>query len=209
MPSPFNPRLLLQSPLVLASHNQGKIAELQAILTPFIQPLYSIKDLNLPEPEETGLTFEENALIKAKQAAKLSKLPALADDSGIVIPALDGAPGVLSARWAGEKRDFGLAMDKVHMQLIKKGFPILENCHAFFISVLAIAWPDGYHQTFEGRIDGTLTWPPRGTKGFGYDPIFIPDHYNQTFGEMETAQKNSISHRAQAFAKFKKFCLHM
>ena len=203
------PRYLLQGPLVLASHNPGKITELQAIIPPSIRPLYSIKDLGLSEPEETRVTFEENALIKAKQAAILSKLPSLADDSGIVIPALDGAPGVVSARWAGEKRDFNVAMGKVYKELGKKGITAITGCPAFFISVLAIAWPDGHHQSFEGRIDGTLAWPPRGTKGFGYDAMFVPDGYTQTFGEMDPTQKNTISHRAKAFAKFKEFCLHV
>ena len=209
MQRPSHPRYLLQGPLVLASHNPGKITELQAIIPPSIRPLYSIKDLGLPEPEETGVTFEENALIKAKQAAILSKLPSLADDSGIVIPALDGAPGVVSARWAGEKRDFNVAMGKVYKELGKKGITAITGCPAFFISVLAIAWPDGHHQSFEGRIDGTLAWPPRGTKGFGYDAMFVPDGYTQTFGEMDPTQKNTISHRAKAFAKFKEFCLHV
>lgn len=191
--------------LVLATHNAGKLVELQEILQPYIPKLYAIKDLGLPEPEETGDSFQSNALLKASLAARASNIPALADDSGIVIPALDGAPGIYSARWAGDKRDFNMAMQKVYHELqYRYQNPRLENFSAYFVCALAVAWPDGYNKIFEGQLNGTLTWPPRGKFGFGYDPIFVPTGYNKTMAELNPSVKNIISHRAQAFTQLKK-----
>ena len=180
--------------LVIASHNGGKVAEIAVLLEPFGLGVVSAADLDLEEPEETGTTFEANALLKAEAAAQAAKLPALADDSGLVVSALGGEPGVYSARWAGPDRDFALAMAKVEKALEGK-----SDRSAHFVCVLALAWPDGQTATFAGRIDGTLVWPPRGEHGFGYDPMFQPGGLDKTFGEIEPVTKHGMSHRARAF----------
>jgi XTP/dITP diphosphohydrolase len=185
--------------LVVATHNPGKARELAEILENRFQ-LVTAGDLNLTEPEETETSFVGNALLKARAAADASGLPALADDSGLSVAALDGSPGVYSARWAGPDRDFYVAMRKVEERLEEADG---EDRSAWFTCALALAWPQGVAVVVEGRIDGTLTFPPRGTRGFGYDPIFIPKGGDRTFGEMEPAAKDAVSHRAQAFAKLK------
>lgn len=194
-------RRLSENKLVVASHNPGKVREISDLLKPYGLSLISAADLNLPEPEETGTTFVENAVIKALACSRVSGLPAISDDSGLVIPALDDAPGIYSARWAGPGKDFKLAMKKVMDKL--KG----KDQSAYFYCALAIAWPDGHVEIFEGRVDGALTWPMRGDKGFGYDPIFIPAGHDITFGEMEPVKKHAISHRANAFRKFIAGCV--
>ncbi|MGE0045050.1 MAG: RdgB/HAM1 family non-canonical purine NTP pyrophosphatase [Hyphomonadaceae bacterium] len=185
----------LRGRLVVASHNAGKVREIHDLLGPLGLEPVSAGDLGLPEPEETEPTFAGNAILKACAAAEASGLPALADDSGLSVEALGGAPGIYSARWAGEPRDFNAAMARVWRELAGA-----ENRRAKFVCVLALA-RDGSVETFEGEIEGTLTWPPRGNKGFGYDPMFAPDGHAQTFGEMDPAQKHAMSHRARAFAK--------
>ncbi len=187
--------------LVIASHNPGKVAEIAALLRPQGARAVSAAELGLAEPEETGTGFEANAVLKALAAATASDLPALADDSGLVVPALDGAPGVHSARWAGEERDFGAAMARVEQALGDN-----PDRSAWFSCILALAWPDRHCECFEGRVTGTLVWPPRGDKGFGYDPIFVPDGHHQTFGEMDAEAKHAMSHRADAFAKLAGAC---
>ena len=182
--------------LVVASHNAGKVKEIADLLAPFPIDIVSAAALNLPEPEETGDTFTANAVLKAEAAVKGSGLPALADDSGLAVAALDGAPGLYSARWAGPERDFQMAMAKVQEKLGQN-----PNRRAHFISVLALAWPDGHVECFEGRVHGEMTWPPRGDLGFGYDPMFLPDGYTLTFGEIPYDEKQRISHRAVAFQK--------
>lgn len=184
--------------LVVASHNPGKVAEIEALLAPYGVATVGAAALGLPEPEETGLTFEENAALKAREAAEASGLPALADDSGLVVPALGGAPGIYSARWAGPGKDFRVAMERVQRELGQK------DRRAHFVAVLALAWAEGDIATFRGEAHGTLVWPPRGERGFGYDPIFIPDGYETTFGEMDPVDKHRISHRARAFEKLVK-----
>jgi len=185
--------------LLVATHNPGKARELAEILeNRFV--LVTAGELGLPEPEETEASFVGNALLKARQAADASGLPALADDSGMSVAALDGAPGIYSARWAGPDRDFYAAMRKVEQRLEETG---AEDRAAWFTCALALAWPHGAAVVVEGRIDGTLTFPPRGTRGFGYDPIFVPEGGTRTFGEMDPAAKDAISHRARAFAKLK------
>lgn len=185
--------------LVIASHNAGKVREIAELLGPHgIEPV-SAGALGLPEPEETGTTFIANAELKALQAADLSGMPALADDSGLVVDALNGDPGIFSARWAGPDKDFNLAMRLVWENIAAKGPDAGHDAH--FICALALAWPDGHVEAFEGRVDGTLVWPPRGDKGFGYDPMFQPLGHAITFGEMEPAAKHGMSHRADAFAK--------
>jgi len=184
------------SALIIASHNAGKVREIDALLSPFGVSVRSAAALGLPEPEETGTTFVENALLKARAAAAAGGLPALADDSGLSVRVLGGAPGIYSARWAGENKDFGLAMDKVR-ELVAE----FEDWHASFHCALALAWPDGAERVYEGQVDGVLTFPPAGDKGFGYDPIFRPEGYTVTFGEMDPAEKHKISHRAQAFSR--------
>lgn len=193
-------RRLAPGRLVIASHNEGKVREIAELLAPFgIEPV-SAAALDLPEPEETGVTFVDNADLKARLAADLSGLPALADDSGLCVDALDGRPGVLSARWAGETRDFGLAMERVHRELSARQPEASRAAH--FICALALAWPqDGQCENFEGRVDGSLVWPPRGENGFGYDPMFQPIGHELTFGEMDPAAKHAMSHRADAFRK--------
>ena len=185
--------------LVVATHNAGKARELAEILENRFQ-LITAGDLSLPEPDETETTFVGNALLKARAAADASGLPALADDSGLSVAALDGAPGIYSARWAGPGRDFAVAMRKVEERLDETEDP---DRSAWFTCALALAWPQGPAVVVEGRVDGTLAFPPRGGRGFGYDPIFTPVGHDLTFGEMEPARKDAMSHRAQAFAKLK------
>jgi len=193
-------RRLAPSRLVLATHNPGKIREIAALLGPFGMDVVAAGDLGLPEPEETGLTFAANAELKALAAATASGLPALADDSGLCVDALDGAPGIYSARWAGPSKDFGVAIARVHDEMgeVRNG--------AHFVCALTLAWPDGHFETYEGRIDGTLVWPPRGTLGFGYDPMFVAEGMTATFGEIDPAVKHGMSHRARAFAQLVAAC---
>jgi XTP/dITP diphosphohydrolase len=189
-------RKLQPGKLVIASHNPGKVREIAALLEGRGLDVVSAKELDLPEPEETGTTFVMNAELKARAAADLSGLPALADDSGLCVEALGGEPGIFSARWAGEAKDFGEAMRRVEARLAE-----VENAprDAHFVCALALAWPDGHVEWFEGRVDGCLVSPPRGDKGFGYDPMFVPDGRAETFGEMDQDEKHRISHRADAF----------
>ena len=195
-------RKLAPGKLVIASHNAGKVREIGALLAEHGIEAISAADLDLPEPEETGTTFVANAELKALQAADLSGLPALADDSGLCVEALGGDPGVYTANWAETPngRDWNLAMTKVEQALATKGPDASRAAH--FVCVLALAWPDGHVQWFEGRAEGTLTWPPRGDVGFGYDPVFVPAGGDQTYAELDPAQKHAISHRADAFAQF-------
>ena len=200
-PGPQAVRKLGPGKLVIASHNAGKVREITALLGPYgVEPV-SAAELDLPEPEETGATFIANAELKARAAADLSGLPALADDSGLCVEALNGDPGVFTADWAETPtgRDWNLAMRKVEDALAAKGPDASRDAH--FVCVLALAWPDGHVQWFEGRADGTLTWPPRGLVGFGYEPVFVPLGREQTFAELDPAEKHAISHRADAFAK--------
>lgn len=180
--------------LVLATHNKGKVVEIGNLLAPYGCTVVSAGELGLPEPEETGLTFAENAIIKAQAAASESGEVALADDSGLAVNALGGEPGIYSARWAGPEKDFAMAMRQVNEKL-----GVAADRSAAFICVLALAWPDGHVETIEGRCPGTLVWPPRGEGGFGYDPMFLPEGSSQTFGEMSLGDKQAISHRARAF----------
>ena len=196
----MRPQIARGERLVVASHNLGKVTEIEALLAPYGIQTVGAAALGLPEPEETGSTFEANAELKARAAAEASGLPALADDSGLVVPALDGAPGIYSARWAGPTKDFRIAMERVRRELGDK------ERRAHFVAVLSLAWPDGDIATFRGEVHGQLTWPPRGERGFGYDPMFIPDGYNETFCEMDPAHKHRISHRARAFEKLVKAC---
>lgn len=192
-------RKLAPGKLVIASHNEGKVREIKALLAPFgIEPV-SAGSLGLPEPEETGTTFVANAELKAMQAADLSGLPALADDSGLCVDALGGDPGIFSARWAGPSKDFGAAMQLVEQKIGETGPDAARDAH--FICALALAWPDGHVEWFEGRVDGTLVWPPRGAHGFGYDAMFLPNGHEQTFGEMAPEAKHAMSHRADAFGQ--------
>lgn len=189
--------------LVIASHNDGKISEIRELLSPYGFVIESAKNLGLSDPEETGKTFAENAAIKARAAATGSGLPSLADDSGLEVAALGGAPGIYSARWAGEPRDFGRAMAKVEKALADAG---AKDFSARFVCALCLARPDGHEEAFEGEVRGRLVFPARGSKGFGYDPIFVPDGYDATFGEMDPDAKHAISHRADAFRKLTKAC---
>ena len=192
-------RKLEPGKLVIASHNAGKVREIADLLGPHgINPV-SAGELGLDEPEETGTTFIANAELKAVAAAKASGLPALADDSGLCVDALGGDPGIYSARWAGPTKDFTIAMAKVNAALDAKGADASRAAH--FICALSLAWPDGHVESFEGRVDGTLVWPPRGDKGFGYDPIFQPVGHSISFAEMDPAAKHAMSHRADAFAQ--------
>lgn len=204
--------------IVVASHNKGKIAEIAELIGPFGFSAKSAAELNFEEPDETGTTFEENAAIKALASAKASGLPALSDDSGLVIDALDGAPGVYTANWAETPdgtRDFAMAMEKVEKALADKGVTDPKDRAARFVSVLCLAWPDGHTEMFRGEIEGTVVWPPRGTAGFGYDPVFQPEGFDTTFGEMPSEQKHgwkpgdatALSHRARAFKLFVESCL--
>jgi len=187
--------------LAIATHNPGKLVEIAELLRPYAVETIGAAALGLAEPEETGATFEANAELKAQAAARASGLPALADDSGLVVAALGGAPGIYSARWAGPKRDFAAAMARVERELAGK-----PDRRAMFVAVLALAWPDGHVELFRGEVRGTLVFPPRGMHGFGYDPIFVPDGGKETFGEMAPAAKHAISHRARAFAKLIAAC---
>ncbi len=199
-------RKLTPGPLVIASHNQGKVREIRVLLAPFgIEPV-SAGDLGLPEPEETGTTFAENALLKAHASAQGSGMVALADDSGLIVDALGGMPGVYTADWAeqaahegGPGRDWYMAMGKVEGKLVALGGDAIRT--ARFVCTLALAWPDGHAQVYAGTVEGSLTWPPRGTLGFGYDPVFVPVGHAQTFAELDPAAKHAMSHRANAFAK--------
>lgn len=194
---PQSIRKLAPGRLVIASHNEGKVREIRALLGPYgIEPV-SAAELDLPEPEETGTSFVANAELKALQAADLSGLPALSDDSGLCVEALNGDPGIFSARWGGPDKDFGRAMGLVEEKLAALGPDTSRDAH--FVCALALAWPDGHVEWFEGRVDGTLVWPPRGKRGFGYDPMFVRDGDQETFGEIDPDLKHSISHRADAF----------
>lgn len=192
-------RKLEPGKLVIASHNPGKVREIAALLGPYGLDVVSADALGLPEPEETGTTFIANAELKARAAADLSGYPALADDSGLCVEALGGEPGIFSARWAGPAKDFREAMRRVEMNLQEKGPDIGRDAH--FICALSLAWPDGHIESFEGRVDGVLVWPPRGDKGFGYDAMFQPLGHDITFGEMDPDAKHAMSHRADAFAQ--------
>jgi len=194
-------RRLAGGRLAIATHNQGKLVEIAALVAPFGIATLGAAALGVPEPEETGATFEENAALKALAVARASGLPALADDSGLVVPALGGAPGIYSARWAGPERDFAAAMRRVEAELAGR------DGVAGFVAALALAWPDGHVEMFRGEVEGHLEFPPRGARGFGYDPIFVPDGYRETFGEMDPDRKHAISHRADAFRKLAAACL--
>jgi XTP/dITP diphosphohydrolase len=193
--------------LVVASHNKGKLAEFADLLAPYGLSVVSAGALQLPEPEETETTFAGNARLKALAAATASGLPALADDSGMTVDALDGAPGVYSARWAGPTKDHAIAMQRVRDEVMARNAWPAAGPTAAFVAVLCLAWPDGSAETFEGRVSGRLVWPPRGAEGFGYDPMFLPDGETRTFGEMSKADKHTISHRARALAAFVARCI--
>ena len=200
--------------LVIATHNPGKLAEMRDLLAPYGIEAVSAGELGLAEPEETGDTFRANAAIKAIAAANVAQLPAFADDSGLVVDALDGAPGIYSARWAGEGKDFTAAMTRIERLLQERGATAPDKRTAHFVSALCVAWPDDHLEEVEARVDGTLVWPPRGTKGFGYDPMFLPDGFSRTFGEMSSEEKHGLpphgrglSHRARAFVKLAEACL--
>jgi XTP/dITP diphosphohydrolase len=200
--------------LVIATHNPGKLREMRELLAPYGIDAISAGDMRLNEPEETGTTFRANARIKADAAAKASGAPAFADDSGLAVDALDGAPGVYSARWAGPDRNFHRAMETIEEKLRERGATTPDRRKAHFVSALCVAWPDGHVEEFEGRVSGTLVWPPRGDKGFGYDPIFLPDGHARTFGEMPSEEKHGLpprgkglSHRARAFLQLAEACL--
>ena len=194
------------STLVIASHNPGKVREIAALLAPFGVEVKSAAELDLPAPEETGTTFTANAELKARAAARASGVAALADDSGLVVTALKGEPGIHSARWAGPDKDFGVAMRKVEDELRGQDLQGKDGRSAHFTCALTLCWPDGHMETFEGFVHGTLVWPPRGTQGFGYDPVFQADGHHVTFGEMEADEKHRISHRARAFRKLVDGC---
>src|SRR5205085_3368619 len=194
--------------LVIATHNKGKLVEMRELLACYGVEAVAASELNLPEPEETGTTFAANARLKAEAAAQASGLPAFADDSGLAVDALDGAPGIYSARWAGENKDFMAAMTRVERLLQERGATTPDRRKAHFVSALCVAWPDDHVEEVEARVDGTLVWPPRGTAGFGYDPAFLPDGHTRTFGEMTSIEKHGLpplglglSHRARAFVK--------
>ncbi|HEY0571021.1 MAG TPA: RdgB/HAM1 family non-canonical purine NTP pyrophosphatase [Enterovirga sp.] len=204
----------LSGRVVIATHNAGKLAEMRELLAPFGVAAVSAGELGLPEPEETGTMFAENAAIKAHAAAKAAGLPAIADDSGLCVTALDGAPGLFSARWAGKPADFQAAMARIEQELIRRE---AVDWSAHFVSALVVAWPDGHDELFEGRVHGALAWPPRGGQGFGYDPMFQPNGETRTFGEMPSDEKHGIdwtspdpeplSHRARAFLDLARGCL--
>ena len=205
---------ILTGRIVVATHNAGKLAEMRELLEPFGVEAASAADLGLPVPDETGHMFAENAAIKAHAAAKATGLPALSDDSGLCVDALDGAPGLFTADWAGPGKDFHAAMERVMRELEKRE---ATDRRAHFVSALVIAWPDGHEELFEGRVFGQVVWPPRGSKGFGYDPMFQPDGFAETFGELSSDEKHGIdwskpepsglSHRARAFVKLAAGCL--
>ena len=192
--------------LVLASHNPGKLREIRDLLAPFAAEVVSAAELGLAQPQETGKSFAANARIKALTAAQASGFVALADDSGLTVAALGGAPGVHSARWAGPEGDFGQAMEKLERALAGKGALRPEQRRAAFVAALCLAWPDDHSELFEGSVHGTLVWPYRGGEGFGYDPMFQPDGHDLTFGEMEPESKHAISHRARALEKLARAC---
>ena len=201
----------LAGKVVIATHNPGKLTEMRDLLAPYGIETVSAGELKLPEPEETGKTFAENARIKAASASQRSGLPAFADDSGLCVQALGGAPGIHSARWAGPNKDFDAAMREIARLLLEKK---TSDDRAYFVAALCLAWPDGHLEEFEARVDGTLVSPPRGTAGFGYDPIFLPDGHTRTFGEMSAEEKHGLpprgeglSHRARAFVKLADACL--
>ena len=200
-------KLLRGSKLVVATHNPGKVVEINTLIAPYGLEAIAAGALGLPEPDETGTMFASNARIKARAAADAAGLPALADDSGLCIDALDGAPGIFSARWGGTSKDFSAAMERVNRELELRGARLPSDRSAHFVSALCLSWPGGEDQIFEGRAFGEVVWPPRGNLGFGYDPIFVPDGYKQTFGELDAAEKDRISHRARAFDKFMRACL--
>jgi XTP/dITP diphosphohydrolase len=200
--------------VVIATHNEGKLKEMHELLAPFGLDVTSAGELGLAEPEETGQNFRENARIKAEAAARAANLPAFADDSGLAVDALGGEPGIYSARWAGPNKDFSAAMQKVDSLLRERGAVAPAERRAHFVSALCLAWPDGHVEEFEARVDGTLVWPPRGSQGFGYDAMFLPDGHDRTFGEMSAEEKHGLpprgrglSHRARAFVKLAEACL--
>ena len=200
--------------LVIATHNPGKLAEMRELLSPYGIDVVSAAELKLDEPDETGKTFQANARIKAVAAATATQLPAFADDSGLCVDALDGAPGIFSARWAGPTKDFNTAMARIERLLQERDAHEPEQRKAHFVSALCVAWPDGHLEEVEARVDGTLVWPPRGDAGFGYDPAFLPDGHTRTFGEMASIEKHGLpplglglSHRAKAFVKLAEMCL--
>ncbi len=196
-------RIFTETELVLASHNAGKLREISAMFEERPFQVTSAADYDVPEPEETEDSFIGNAVLKARHTVEATGKPAIADDSGLVVPALNGAPGIYSARWAGRDRDFYMAMQKVNCSLAATGG---ADRQAYFTCVLALAWPDGHYEVFEGRVDGELVWPPRGDRGFGYDPMFVALGYDLTFGEMDPQEKLDIGHRADAFAKLATSC---
>jgi XTP/dITP diphosphohydrolase len=200
--------------LVIATHIPGKLAEMRDLLAIYGVDAISAGELGLPEPDETGTTFRANARIKAQAAAKAANMPAFADDSGLAVDALDGQPGIHSARWAGPDKDFRGAMNKIQTLLMERGAKVVERRRGHFVSALCVAWPDGHLEEFEATVDGTVVWPPRGTLGFGYDPLFLPDGQTKTFGEMSSEDKHGLpprgrglSHRARAFLKLAEACL--
>jgi XTP/dITP diphosphohydrolase len=202
--------------IVIATHNPGKLAEMRELLGVYGVEAESAGELGLPEPPETGTSFRENARIKATAAAQAAKLPAFADDSGLAVDVLGGEPGIHSARWAGPRKDFAHAMQTVEERLRERGAVTPATRRAHFVSALCVAWPDGHVEEFEARVDGTLVWPPRGSKGFGYDPIFLPDGHTRTFGEMTSDEKHGLppkgqglSHRARAFLALAAACLEV
>ena len=204
----------LTGAVVIATHNPGKLAEMRDLLAPYNIAATSAAELNLAEPDETGATFAANARIKAMAAASATGQPAFADDSGLCVDALGGDPGIYSARWAGPDKDFRGAMNQIQTLLIEKGATLPAQRRAHFIAALCIAWPDGHVEEVEGRVDGVIVWPPKGTAGFGYDPLFLPDGHDRTFGEMTADEKHGLppkgmglSHRARAFVMLAEKCL--
>jgi XTP/dITP diphosphohydrolase len=200
--------------LVIATHNPGKLTEMRDLLAPYGIDAVSAGELGLGEPEETGTSFQANARIKAEAAAHAARLPAFADDSGLAVDALAGAPGIHSARWAGPSKDFNGAMTRIERLLQERGARDPDKRGAHFVSALCVAWPDGHLEEVEARVDGRLVWPPRGTAGFGYDPVFLPTGHTRTFGEMTAEEKHGLpplgmglSHRAKAFVKLAEICL--
>ncbi len=204
----------LTGPVVIATQNPGKLAEMRELLAPYGIAAQSAGELGLPEPKETGTTFAANARLKAMAAAKATGKVAFADDSGLVVDALDGEPGIHSARWAGPDKDFRFAMNKIQTLLIERGARVPKQRRCHFVAALCLAWPDGHTEEFEGRVDGVAVWPPRGDKGFGYDPLLMPDGHDRTFGQMSAEEKHGLppkgkglSHRARAFVKLAEACL--
>jgi XTP/dITP diphosphohydrolase len=204
----------IEGRLVIATHNPGKLTEMRDLLAPYGIDAISAGELGLGEPDETGTTFQANARIKAEAAAQATKLPAFADDSGLAVDALSGQPGIHAARWAGPTKDFNGAMSRIERLLQERGATTPDKRGAHFVSALCVAWPDGHCEEVEARVDGTLVWPPRGTAGFGYDPVFLPNGHTRTFGEMSAEEKHGLpphglglSHRARAFVKLAERCL--